>query len=153
MSKFVVDTVTDLRPRVGEELFVTDWLEITQARIDGFAEATGDRQWIHVDVDRARRESPYGSTIAHGFLTLSLVAGFFLEGLDIRKRSRGVNYGLNRVRFMAPVPVGSRVRGRHTLIQYDDIDGGAQLTWKVSVEIEGGDKPACVLEALNRIYA
>lgn len=153
MSRVVVDCVNDLRSRVGEELFVTDWVDISQARIDTFAEATGDHQWIHVDVERAKRESPYGSTIAHGYLTLSLVAGFFLEGLDIKKRSRGVNYGLNRVRFIMPVPCGSRLRGRHTLLQYEDIDGGAQLTWKVIVELEGSEKPACVLESINRIYA
>lgn len=153
MSKFVVDTVTDLRPRVGEELFVTDWLEITQARIDGFAEATGDRQWIHVDVDRARRESPYGSTIAHGFLTLSLIPKFFESSLEIVQTRMGVNYGLNKVRFTSPVPVGSRLRARMKLLACDPIDnGGMQMTWGVTIEREGVDKPVCIAESLSRRY-
>lgn len=153
MGKLVVDSIADLRSRVGEEAFVTDWLQITQERINAFAGATGDHQWVHVDVERARKESPYGGTIAHGYLTLSLVAGFFLDALEVKHRSRGVNYGLNRVRFLTPVPVDGWVRARATLQRYDDIEGGAQLTWSVVVELKDSEKPACVAEALNRLYA
>ncbi|NMF98847.1 MaoC family dehydratase [Aromatoleum toluolicum] len=153
MGKLVVESIGDLRSRVGEEAFVTDWLQITQQRINAFAEATGDRQWIHVDVDRARKESPYGGTISHGYLTLSLIAGFFLDSLDIKHRKRGVNYGLNRARFLAPVPVDGWVRARAFLERYEDIEGGAQLTWRVVVELKGSEKPACVAEALNQLYA
>lgn len=153
MGKLVVESIADLRSRVGEEAFVTDWMQITQQRINAFAEATGDHQWIHVDIERAREKSPYGGTIAHGYLTLSLIAGFFLDSLDIKHRGRGVNYGLNRVRFVAPVPVDGWVRGRAVLESYDDIEGGAQLTWRVTVELKGSEKPACVAETMNRLYS
>lgn len=153
MEKIVFESITDLRLHVGEEVFVTDWLKITQDRINAFAEATGDRQWIHVDVDRARNESPFGTTIAHGYLTLSLIAGFFLDSLDVKNRRRGLNYGLNRVRFLMPVPVEGSVRGRATLERYEDIEGGAQLTWKIVVELKGTEKPACVAEAVNQLFA
>jgi acyl dehydratase len=152
LENAVFDSIGDLRSRVGQEVFVTDWLRITQDRISAFAEATGDHQWIHVDVEKARKESPFGTTIAHGYLTLSLIAGFFLDSLDVKSRKRGLNYGLNRVRFLAPVPVDSRVRGRAQLERYEDIEGGAQLTWRVTVEIEGKEKPACIAEALNQLY-
>lgn len=152
MTRIVVERIGDLRERAGEELFVSEWHEISQARIDKFAEATGDTQWIHVDTERARMESPYGTTIAHGYLTLSLIAGFFQDTLSVKNRRRGLNYGLNRVRFLSPVPAGSRVRGRHRLLKYEDVEGGAQLTWQVTVELEGSEKPACAIEAINRMY-
>src|SRR5271156_90611 len=119
----------ELRAAVGQELGVSDWMEITQARINTFADATGDHQWIHVDVERAKREMPDGKTIAHGFLTLSLLAGLAHQVYAIRKRSRGINYGSNRVRFTAPVQVGSRVRLHQTLKTVEDIDGGVRLTF------------------------
>ncbi len=153
MEKIVVDSIADLRSRVGEEVFVTDWLQITQDRINAFAEATGDWNWIHVDVDRARKESPFGMTIAHGYLTLSLTAGFLLSSLDIKNRRGGLNYGLNRVRFLTPVPVGSWVRMRANLEHYEDIDRGAQLNWRFVVEVKGKEKPACVAEAISQLYA
>lgn len=152
MGKAVFNSIGDLRSRVGEEVFITDWMQVTQERINAFAEATGDRQWIHVDVEKARKESPWGMTIAHGYLTLSLIAGFFLDYLDVKNRKRGLNYGLNRVRFLAPVPVDSWVRGRAHLESYEDIKGGAQLVWRVTVEIQGQEKPACIAEALNQLY-
>lgn len=152
MGKVVFDSIGDLRPRVGQEVFVTDWLQITQDRINAFAEATGDHQWIHVDVEKARRESPYGATIAHGYLTLSLIAGFFLDSLDVKNRRRGLNYGLNRVRFLTPVLVDSWVRGRATLERYEEIEGGVQLAWRVVVEIQGKEKSACVAETLNQLF-
>lgn len=152
MEKLVVESIADLRSRVGEEVFVTDWLQITQDRINAFAEATGDRNWIHVDVDRAKKESPFGKTIAHGYLTLSLIAGFLLDALDVKNRRGGLNYGLNRVRFLTPVPVDSWVRVRANLENYEDIDRGAQLTWRFTVEVKGKEKPACVAESLNQLY-
>ena len=137
---------------VGQELAVTDWVTIDQARIDGFAQASGDFQWIHVDVERARRESPYGCTIAHGFLTLSLLGQFFEASLSqsLPFCDIGLNYGLNRVRFTAPVPVNSRVRGRFTLLKVEPIERGLQLTFAVTVDIEGQDRPALVAESVVR---
>ena len=142
-----------VRSAVGQEVCVSDWITVDQARIDKFAEATGDFQWIHVDVERAK-SSPYGGTIAHGFLTLSLLGGFYepymqeaLPFCDV-----GLNYGLNKVRFTAPVRAGSRVRGRVMLAKVDDLDGGLQLTSSVTLEIEGQDRPALVAESLVRRY-
>ena len=131
---------------------MSDWFEVTQERISEFAQATGDFQWIHVDVARAEKESVYGSTIAHGFLTLSLLPCFLLDSVEMRGVRMGVNYGLNRVRFTGPVPSGSRVRGRFVLAALEDIKGGVQLTWSVSVEREGEDKPVLVAEWLTRRY-
>jgi acyl dehydratase len=125
---------------------------IDQARVNAFAEVTGDRQWIHVDVERARRESPFGAPIAHGYLTLSLLAKFAGECIAVDGIKLAVNYGLNRVRFAAPVKVGSRVRARFVLAAVEDIPGGAQMLWQATVEIEGSDKPACVAEMVTRWY-
>ena len=137
---------------VGQEVAVTDWITITQEQVNLFAEATGDHQWIHVDVEKARA-GPFGAPIAHGFLTLSLLPVFLESSFDIRQAGIGVNYGLNRVRFTAPVPVGSRVRGRLTLLAAEPIEhGGLQMTWSVVVEREGAEKPVCVAEALVRRY-
>lgn len=146
------DSLSDLETLVGQEVAVSDWLTVTQQQIDLFAQATGDHQWIHVDPHRAA-QGPFGSTIAHGFLTLSLLPAFFASAFHIEKSSMGVNYGLNKVRFTAPVPVGSRLRARMTLQAFSWIDGGGcQMTWGMAVEREGSDKPVCVAEALVRRY-
>jgi acyl dehydratase len=148
----VVIDVTKLGAHLGQEVAVSDWLEITQERIDRFAEATGDHQWIHVDPRRAAAESPFHATVAHGFLTLSLVSALARQALTIGRIQTAVNYGVNRVRFMSPVPVGSRIRGRFTLAAVGDAGGGIQVTWSVTVEREHGDKPCCVAEWLVRYY-
>jgi acyl dehydratase len=141
----------DLQSLVGQEIGVSEWINVDQKRIDLFAEATGDHQWIHVDPVKAA-QGPFGTTIAHGFLTLSLVPELFATAFDIGDVRMGVNYGLNKVRFTAPVPSGSRVRGHFVLHGYHPIDGGAQLTVEVKVELEGASKPACVAESLSRRY-
>ncbi|RZL07721.1 MAG: MaoC family dehydratase [Rubrivivax sp.] len=146
------ETLADLAVFVGQEVAVSEWTTITQEQVNRFAEATGDHQWIHVDVERAKA-GPFGAPIAHGFLTLSLLPSFFDTALDIKGVRMGVNYGLNRVRFPSPVPVGSRLRGRLTLQSAEPIErNGLQLTWLVAVEREGGDKPACVAESMARLY-
>jgi acyl dehydratase len=137
---------------VGRHLGYSDWLEITQERIDTFAEATGDHQWIHVDAKRAA-EGPFGTTIAHGYLTMSLSNLFLPQIVDVQGISMGINYGVNKVRFPAPVPVGSRVRGGASLAAAEPIAGGLQTTIVITIEIEGGAKPACVIEALSRYLA
>ena len=145
-------TLTELSALVGQEVAVSDWLSITQERIDQFAQATGDRQWIHVDEERAR-QGPFGSTIAHGLLTLSLIPAFFDSAMCVLETRMGVNYGLNRVRFTAPVPVGSRLRARLTLLSSEPIEqNGFQMVWSVSVEREGAAKPVCVAESIARRY-
>jgi acyl dehydratase len=145
-------TLNELAACVGQEVAVSDWLTITQEQINLFAQATGDHQWIHVDETRARA-GPFGGPIAHGFLTLSLLPRFFEMSLEIAESGMGVNYGLNKVRFTAPVPVHSRLRARMTLLRAEPIaDGGLQLAWEVVVEREGADKPVCVAEALVRRY-
>ena len=144
-------TIRGLEQRVGEEIGVSPWLEITQERIDLFAKAIDDYQWIHVDRERARH-SPFGSTIAHGFLTLSLLSHLAERTFSFTDRKMGVNYGLNKLRFTAPVPSGSRIRARFTLAKYDKLDGGVQVTWNVTVERDGSDKPVMVAEWLGRHY-
>ena len=145
-------TLTELSALVGQEVAVSDWISINQERIDQFAQATGDRQWIHVDEERAR-QGPFGSTIAHGLLTLSLIPAFFDSALCVLETRMGVNYGLNRVRFTAPVPVGSRLRARLTLLSSEPIEqNGFQMVWSVSVEREGAAKPVCVAESIARRY-
>jgi acyl dehydratase len=145
-----------LQLRIGQEIHCSDWLEVTQERIDSFAEASGDHQWIHVDVERAKRESPYGTTIAHGYLTLSLYP--MLRGIGGTAREtypgakQAVNYGLDRVRFPSAVPAGSRVRARCVLLAVEEVAGGLQVTERYTVEVEGQPKPACVADALARIY-
>jgi acyl dehydratase len=146
----VFTTPRDLLAAVGESLGASDWLEIRQERIDGFADATGDHQWIHVDPERAK-SGPFGKTIAHGYLTLSLVNCFLPQIVEVRGISMGVNYGCEKVRFPAPVPVGSRVRGVGQLVAAEEVKGGAvQATVRVTVEIEGGAKPACVVDTISR---
>jgi acyl dehydratase len=146
-----IANLNSLQQRVGEELAVGDWVTVDQATIDRFAEATGDHQWIHVDAERAK-QGPFGTTIAHGFLTLSLLPRLAESAIKIDDVRMGVNYGLNRVRFPAPVPSGSRIRARMKLLAYDAIDGGAQLVMEVTMEREGGDKPVCVAETVSRRY-
>ncbi|GJI97113.1 MaoC family dehydratase [Duganella caerulea] len=144
--------LTAMKAEIGNEVAVSDWVEITQARIDLFADATGDHQWIHTDAERAARESPYGATVAHGFLTLALVPALLVNALHMVDMKMGLNYGLNKVRFPAPVPVGSRLRARLTIVAIDDIADGAQILWGVVIEREGGDKPVCVAEFVMRRY-
>jgi acyl dehydratase len=145
-------TLQELPALVGQEVAVSDWLTITQEQVNQFAQATGDHQWIHVDVDKARA-GPFGAPIAHGFLTLSLLPQFFESSLRVVESRMGVNYGLNRVRFMAPVPVGSRLRARMKLLACDPIDGqGMQMSWEVTIEREGVAKPVCVAESIARRY-
>jgi len=145
-------TLSELAACVGQEVAVSEWLTITQAQVNQFAEATGDHQWIHVDPEKAKT-GPFGAPIAHGFLTLSLLPKFFESSFAIVQSRMGVNYGLNKVRFTAPVPVGSRLRARMTLLASEPIDnGGVQMVWQVLVEREGSDKPVCVAESLVRRY-
>jgi len=147
-----IASLTELRGMLGQEVAVSDWVEISQQRVNTFADATDDHQWIHVDVERCKRESPFGGPIAHGFLTLSLLPGMLANALHMSDVKLDVNYGLNKVRFPAPVPVGSRLRARLTLHTIEDIDGGAQLCWSVLVEREDSSKPVCVAELLLRRY-
>jgi acyl dehydratase len=146
------DTLDELAACVGQEVALSDWVTVTQSQVQQFADATGDHQWIHVDVERAR-QGPFGAPIAHGFLTLSLLPVFFDSAFEIRQGGMGLNYGLNKVRFTAPVPVGSRLRARMTLLAATPIESqGLQMIWSVAVEREGSDKPVCVAEALVRRY-
>ncbi len=145
--------LAELDRYVGLEVAVSDWVEVTQSRIDLFAAAGGDHQWIHVDPQRAAAESPFGGTIAHGFLTLALLSQLVGDSIEISGRRMGLNYGLNRVRFTLPVRAGTRVRGRFTMAGAASIaDGGVQITWQAMVESEGADKPALVAEWLVRVY-
>ena len=143
--------LADLLPLVGQEIGLSDWISVDQKRIALFAEATGDRQWIHVDAERSA-DGPYGGTIAHGFLTLALLPEMAASAYALGDTRMGVNYGLNRVRFPAPVPAGSRLRGRFKLLAYEAIEGGAQLTVEVTMEREGQAKPVCVAESLARRF-
>jgi len=152
MSATHIENIAELANYVGKEVGVSDWLEVSQDRIDQFAEATEDRQWIHIDPERAARESPFKTTIAHGFLTLSLLSVLTKSAISVGEVRMGINYGLNRVRFISPVPAGARIRGRFTLATLEEIKGGAQSTWKVTVERDGSEKPCCVAEWLVRYY-
>jgi acyl dehydratase len=144
-------TLAELEQLVGKDIGLSDWVEVTQERIQLFADATGDHQWIHVDPTRARA-GPFGTTIAHGFLTLSLLPEMSAKAFVVADVRMGVNYGLNRVRFPAPVPCGSRLRGHFRLVEFAPLDGGAQLTIEVTMEREGSDKPVCVAESVGRRY-
>jgi acyl dehydratase len=140
------------RELVGRELATSSWFPVTQETINGFAEATGDHQWIHVDPVRAAKESPFKTTIAHGFLTLSVVSTLLRDAVTPTGLRMAINYGLNRVRFVSPVPSGSRIRGRFALKAVEETGGAVQASWEVTVEREGGEKPACVAEWLVRYY-
>ena len=148
----VFETIESLGEAIGENLGPTEWLEITQERIDAFADATGDQQWIHVDVERAAT-GPFGATIAHGYLTLSLIPQFMPELLAIRTPGARLNYGLNKVRFAAPVPVGSRIRARATIADVSEHPVGTQLVTQYVLEIDGVDRPACVAETVTLLLA
>lgn len=147
-----IEGVAKLGELAGQEVGVSEWVEVSQERITRFAETTGDSQWIHTDPERAARESPFKTTIAHGFLTLSLLSEMGRTAVAVGGVRMGLNYGLNRVRFVSPVPAGSRVRGRFTLAEAEEIEGGVQVTWKVTVEREGGEKPCCVAHWLVRYF-
>ncbi len=144
--------IDDLGQWVGREVATSDWLEITQERIDKFADAVGDHQWIHVDRERAARESGFGRTIAHGFLTLSVLSQLRGDSIEVAGQRMGINYGLNRLRFASPVPSGTCVRARFVLAALDPVEGGVQSTWNVTVERESGGKPALVADWLTRHY-
>lgn len=147
-----IESVAGLGKHVGREVAVSDWLEVSQDRINQFAEATEDRQWIHTDPERAARESPFKGTIAHGFLTLSLLSELMKRAISVGGVRMGINYGLNRVRFVSPVATEARIRGRFILSALEEFQGGQQATWIVTVEREGGNSPCCVAEWLVRYY-
>jgi len=144
--------IAEVAAAVGQDLGVSDWVLIDQARIDAFAETTGDHQWIHVDRERAAA-GPFGTTIAHGFLTLSLLSGFFHQTYTVQGVAMGINYGLGKVRFPSPVPSGSRVRGATRLVEVTEVAGGIQCTFETVISIEGQEKPACVAESIARFIA
>ena len=147
-----IATLAQLKELVGQEVGVSEWLTVSQERVNTFADATEDHQWIHLDVERAKRESPYGGTIAHGYLTLSLLPMLMSSSLKIANVKMGLNYGLNKVRFPAPVPVGSALRARFTLLKDEDIEGGAQMVWQITIERQGSEKPVCIAEVVFRYY-
>ena len=147
-----VNGIDELKSKIGDELGISEWHEVTQEKIDAFAEVTGDDQWIHIDPERAK-ETPFGGTIAHGYYTLSLAPRFSYDLFRLEGVAFGLNYGLNKVRFPAPMPVGERVRMRMQLQSVDDIPGGAQITMLLTFEREDGDKPVCVAESLSRVYS
>ena len=144
-------TLAEIERDVGGDAAVSDWIEITQPRINLFADATGDHQWIHVDPERAKA-GPFGTTIAHGFMTLALLPEMSASAIHVDDVRMGVNYGLNKVRFTAPVPSGSRVRGHFKLLKFERLEGGAQLSYEVRMEREGSDKPVCIAESVARRY-
>jgi acyl dehydratase len=147
------ETIQDVAACVGQEVGASDWITVTQQQVNQFAEATGDHQWIHVDVERAKA-GPFGAPIAHGFLTLSLLPKLMANTFEVKQKGMGVNYGLNKVRFTSPTPVGCRLRARLTLLKAEKIDSnGMQMTWNVTVEREGSNKPVCVAESIGRSYA
>ncbi|HXU36976.1 MAG TPA: MaoC family dehydratase [Blastocatellia bacterium] len=149
----IIEGIEELKSLVGQEVGASDWFEVTQSRIDEFADATEDHQWIHIDVERAKTDSPFHSTIAHGFLTLSLLPHLVSQAVKVQGDFKmGINYGLNRLRFVSPVLSGSRVRARLTLQSVEDFQGSNQITWSVTCETEGGQKPALVAEWLVRYY-
>ena len=151
MKTAVFERLSDLPAQLGQEIAISDWITVTQERINQFAEATGDHQWIHVDPVRAKA-SPFGCTIAHGYLTLSLLPAFSEPAIQMKSVKMGLNYGCNKVRFTNPVKVNSRVRGRFNLKAFEAIEGGAQVTMLVTIEIEGQEKPACVVESISRRF-
>jgi acyl dehydratase len=153
MPPRTIQGIEELKTLVGQEVGVSDWFTVTQPLIDAFAETTGDHQWIHCDPERAKKESPFRTTIAHGFLTLSLLTQLHRGAVSLQGTYKmGINYGLNRVRFTAPVLVDSRIRARSTLQSFEEVRGGAQVTWEITIEIDGSPRPALVAEWLGRMY-
>ncbi len=150
MSKVLLPTVGDFKKLIGQEVGVSDWVSVSQEDVNLFGQATGDHQWIHTDPERARAESQYGGTIAHGYFTLSLLPRLRAEIVDVEKKRMTINYGLNKLRFPAAVPVGSRVRLRARLDAVDEVKGGVQTIFSMTFEVEGQEKPACVAEAIFR---
>src|SRR4051794_31436935 len=151
MAQVTANGIDELKALIGQEVGPSDWREVTQELIDTFAEVSGDDQWIHVDVERAKRESPFGTTIAHGNLTLSMIDGFRKDLIQSEGFALGVNYGWNKVRFAAPVPAGARLRARSHVLTIDDVGGGwYQIVTRFTVEIEGQEKPACIAESVGR---
>jgi acyl dehydratase len=148
----IIEGIDGLKEKVGEHLGYSDWLEVTQDQVNLFADATGDHQWIHVDVERAKKESPFGGPIAHGYLTISLAPRLLPQVVQVRGISMGVNYGINKLRFPSPVPVGGKLRAGASLANVEDIAGGAQVTMDVTFEVDGQDKPACVAQVVYRYY-
>ena len=154
MKTLTVEYPKDLKQHIGVELGPSEWMTVDQTMIDKFADATGDHQWIHVDVERAKREMPGGKTIAHGYLTLSLVPRMASSLVEVTKRSRGINYGSNKVRFTSPVPAGARIRLKQRIVAVDEVAGnGVRVTSEVSVEVEGQERPALVAEIMGLRYA
>lgn len=154
MPPRVIEGIEELKTLAGQEVGASDWIEMAQSRVNDFADATEDHQWIHIDAERAKSDSPFGGTIAHGFLTLSLLPHMAAQAFKVQGDFKmGINYGLNRLRFPSPVPVGSRLRARFTLQSVEDIPGGAQIIWAVIVEVEGAEKPSLAAEWLVRYYA
>ena len=153
MAKRNIEDIEELKTMVGQEIGISDWIKLTQERVNTFAEATGDHQWIHVDPERAKKESPYGGPIAHGYLTMSLAPYFLQQIMEIKKKRMGVNYGLNKVRFPAPVPVGGKLRMKAEVAEIEDIKGGVQIVIKMTFEVEGQEKPCCIAEAIYRYYS
>ena len=152
MALVSLKSIEELRKYEGKELVVSNWLDISQAMVDKFADVTGDPQWIHIDKHRATTESPFGGTIAHGFLTASLMVLFMNQSVDMPFSTMGVNYGFNRLRFTSPVLVGSKLRARFEVKEVSDLQGGAQIVWNVIMECEGEEKPALVAEWVTRRY-
>jgi len=150
MAKVELENVRDLLEFEGKEVGVSDWHEVTQEEVNLFAKATGDHQWIHTDPERAERESPYGRTVAHGYYTLSLAPMLRAQLMDIKNKKMTINYGLNRLRFPGPLPVGSKVRLRAKIDRIEEIKGGLQTLWTLTFEVENQDRPACVCEAIYR---
>ena len=149
----IIEGIEELRTLIGQEVGTSDWFEVNQSRINDFADATEDHQWIHIDVERAKTDTPFHSTIAHGFLTLSLLPHLGAQTFRVEGDFKmGINYGLNRLRFVSPVPAGSRLRARFALQSVENVEGGNQITWSVTVETQGGQKPALVAEWLVRYY-
>jgi acyl dehydratase len=153
MAITTFDGIDQVRAAVGTHLGYSDYTEVTQERVDQFADATGDHQWIHVDVERARAESPFGGPIAHGYLTLAISNELLPQILEVRGVSLGVNYGVDRIRFPAPVPVGSRLRAGAELVDVSDVKGGIQTLVRITLEVEGGTKPVCIIDSLSRYLA
>ena len=153
MAKRIIEDLEEMKSMVGQEIGISDWMEITQDQVNKFADATGDHQWIHVDPERAKKESPYGGPIAHGYLTISLAPKCLNEIMEIKRKSMGVNYGLNKVRFPSPVPVGKKLRMTAKLDKIEEIKGGLQVTILMTFEIENQEKPCCVAEAIYRYFS